>query len=106
MTETFDSEKAAASAWFRQLRDDIVSRFEAIEMQHEIDAPCGTLMYRRAHLSHAAFLSLQNAKQYRHAIGGTMRLQRLFRNQMSLSWLSSMQRCAHRVNQAAAAIYG
>ena len=42
MTETFDSEKAAASAWFRQLRDDIVSRFEAIETQHEIDAPCGT----------------------------------------------------------------
>ena len=42
MTETFDSEKAAASAWFRQLRDDIVSRFEAIEAQHEIDAPCGT----------------------------------------------------------------
>ena len=43
MTETFDSEKAAASAWFRQLRDDIVARFEAIEAQHEIDAPCGTL---------------------------------------------------------------
>ena len=42
MTETFDSEKAAASAWFRQLRDDIVSRFEAIEAQHEIDATCGT----------------------------------------------------------------
>ena len=42
MTETFDSEKAAASAWFRQLRDDIVARFEAIEAQHEIDAPCGT----------------------------------------------------------------
>ena len=42
MTEPFDSEKAAASAWFRHLRDDIVSRFEAIEAQHEIDAPCGT----------------------------------------------------------------
>jgi coproporphyrinogen III oxidase len=42
MTETFDSEKAAASAWFHQLRDDIVARFEAIEAQHEIDAPCGT----------------------------------------------------------------
>ncbi|MDG1240066.1 MAG: coproporphyrinogen III oxidase, partial [Planktomarina sp.] len=42
MTQTFDSEKAAASAWFRQLRDDIVARFEAIEAQHEIDAPCGT----------------------------------------------------------------
>ena len=49
MTETFDSEKAAASAWFRQLRDDLVDRFEAIEAQHEIDAPCGAFTVTPTH---------------------------------------------------------
>ncbi|WP_424832488.1 oxygen-dependent coproporphyrinogen oxidase [Ruegeria sp.] len=31
----FDTEKATASAWFRQLRDDIVAAFEALEDSHE-----------------------------------------------------------------------
>jgi len=31
MTEQFDSQKARASAWFRQLRDDIVAAFETLE---------------------------------------------------------------------------
>jgi coproporphyrinogen III oxidase len=31
MTETFDTEKAQASAWFRTLRDDIVAAFEGLE---------------------------------------------------------------------------
>ncbi len=30
----FDKEKATASAWFRQLRDDIVTAFEALEDSH------------------------------------------------------------------------
>ena len=31
----FDTKKATASAWFRQLRDDIVAAFEALEDSHE-----------------------------------------------------------------------
>ena len=31
MTEQFDSQKARASGWFRQLRDDIVAAFETLE---------------------------------------------------------------------------
>ncbi len=34
MTDNFDDKKAQASAWFRQLRDDIVSSFEALEQSH------------------------------------------------------------------------
>ena len=34
MTDTFQSEKNDASAWFNSLRDDIVARFESIERQH------------------------------------------------------------------------
>ena len=34
MTDTFQSEKTDASAWFNSLRDDIVARFESIERQH------------------------------------------------------------------------
>jgi coproporphyrinogen III oxidase len=34
MTDTFQSEKTDASAWFSSLRDDIVARFESIERQH------------------------------------------------------------------------
>lgn len=35
MTNPFDTEKATASAWFRQLRDDIVAAFEALEDSHD-----------------------------------------------------------------------
>jgi len=31
MTDLFDDRKARASAWFRNLRDDIVAAFEALE---------------------------------------------------------------------------
>ncbi|MGR3573065.1 oxygen-dependent coproporphyrinogen oxidase [Brevirhabdus sp.] len=45
MTDNFDAEKAAASAWFRQLRDTIVAAFEKLEdTQLEgpfADAPAG-----------------------------------------------------------------
>lgn len=34
MTETFDSEKTRAAAWFRALRDQIVEAFEALERDH------------------------------------------------------------------------
>ena len=41
----FDAEKARASAWFRELRDQIVSAFEGIEASHTTgpmsDAPVG-----------------------------------------------------------------
>ena len=41
MTDTFISQKTDASAWFRSLRDDIVTRFEALEQQHVTDVPAG-----------------------------------------------------------------
>ncbi len=34
MTEHFDTQKARAAGWFRQLRDDIVAAFEALEASH------------------------------------------------------------------------
>ncbi|MEM8654643.1 MAG: oxygen-dependent coproporphyrinogen oxidase [Pseudomonadota bacterium] len=34
MTEQFDTQKTRASAWFRQLRDDIVAAFEGLEDSH------------------------------------------------------------------------
>ncbi|MBT8424002.1 MAG: oxygen-dependent coproporphyrinogen oxidase [Silicimonas sp.] len=34
MTEQFDDRKTRASGWFRQLRDDIVDAFEAVESRH------------------------------------------------------------------------
>ncbi|MGX9355196.1 oxygen-dependent coproporphyrinogen oxidase [Roseobacteraceae bacterium S113] len=34
MTEQFDAQKTRASAWFRQLRDDIVAAFEGLEDSH------------------------------------------------------------------------
>ena len=34
MTEQFDTQKTKASAWFRQLRDDIVTAFENLEATH------------------------------------------------------------------------
>lgn len=35
MTQPLDTEKATAAAWFRQLRDDIVAAFEALEDSHD-----------------------------------------------------------------------
>jgi len=46
MTEQFDTQKTRASAWFRQLRDDIVASFEGLEASHDTgplaDAAPGT----------------------------------------------------------------
>ncbi len=45
MSEQIENQKARASAWFRQLRDDIVTRFEALEDNHSngpfSDQPAG-----------------------------------------------------------------
>ena len=41
MADTFQSEKKDASTWFKSLRDDIVSRFEAIERQYVSSTPPG-----------------------------------------------------------------
>ncbi|MCH2164373.1 MAG: oxygen-dependent coproporphyrinogen oxidase [Marinovum sp.] len=45
MTSHFDTQKARASAWFRQLRDDIVAAFEGLENSHSegpmSEAPIG-----------------------------------------------------------------
>jgi coproporphyrinogen III oxidase len=45
MTDTFDTEKSRASAWFRELRDQIVASFEGLENSHGAgpmsDAPAG-----------------------------------------------------------------
>lgn len=38
MTEQFDTQKARAAGWFRQLRDDIVAAFEGLETSHS-DGP-------------------------------------------------------------------
>lgn len=38
MTEDFDTEKTRASAWFRELRDQIVASFEQLENNH-LDGP-------------------------------------------------------------------
>ena len=42
MTTSFDTEKAAAAAWFRSLRDDIVAAFQRLEDSHDgVDTPPG-----------------------------------------------------------------
>ena len=41
MTEEFTAEKTQASAWFRSLRDQIVTAFEALEDRHSSAAPAG-----------------------------------------------------------------
>ena len=47
MTDTFDSQKQQASDWFRQLRDEIVSAFHALEDRHVSDAPAGRMDVRK-----------------------------------------------------------
>ncbi|OAN97674.1 oxygen-dependent coproporphyrinogen oxidase [Sulfitobacter geojensis] len=47
MTDTFDSQKQQASDWFRQLRDEIVSAFHALEDRHVSDAPAGRMEVRK-----------------------------------------------------------
>ncbi|KHA50164.1 oxygen-dependent coproporphyrinogen oxidase [Sulfitobacter geojensis] len=47
MTDTFDTQKQQASDWFRQLRDEIVSAFHALEDRHVSDAPAGRMEVRK-----------------------------------------------------------
>ena len=47
MTETFEAEKAQAAAWFRTLRDEIVTAFHALENRHESSAPAGRFEVRK-----------------------------------------------------------
>ncbi|MBM1635144.1 oxygen-dependent coproporphyrinogen oxidase [Sulfitobacter mediterraneus] len=47
MTDTFETEKAQASGWFRQLRDEIVSAFHALEDRQGGDAPAGRMEVRK-----------------------------------------------------------
>ena len=46
MTQSFETEKARASAWFRSLRDDIVAAFHALEDRHDGDGPAGRVEVR------------------------------------------------------------
>lgn len=47
MADQFHDEKDKASAWFRALRDEIVSAFHALEERHEAAAPAGTFDVRK-----------------------------------------------------------
>ena len=47
MTTEFTTEKDQASAWFRSLRDEIVSAFHALEDRHEADASAGRFDVRK-----------------------------------------------------------
>lgn len=47
MTDTFQSEKSDASAWFNSLRDDIVARFESIERQHVSNTSPGQFVVKK-----------------------------------------------------------
>ncbi|MEM9968205.1 MAG: oxygen-dependent coproporphyrinogen oxidase [Pseudomonadota bacterium] len=47
MTEIFDTRKAQAAGWFRQLRDDIVQAFHDLEVRHEADISAGRFEVRK-----------------------------------------------------------
>ncbi len=47
MTDTFETEKQQASNWFRQLRDDIVSAFHALEDRHAGAGDAGRVEVRK-----------------------------------------------------------
>mgnify|MGYP006172936517 CR=1 FL=1 len=55
MTDPFDDKKAQAAAWFRSLRDQIFSAFEADQGQHLGHAPCalgfGQVLNAKAHIA-------------------------------------------------------
>ncbi len=46
MTDQFDTEKAKAAAWFRSLRDEIVTAFHALEDRQNSEAPAGRFEVR------------------------------------------------------------
>ena len=41
MIDNFNTKKSTASAWFSDLRDKIIQRFEALESHHKSDMPAG-----------------------------------------------------------------
>lgn len=47
MTDSFETQKDQASNWFRQLRDEIVNAFHALEDRHVADAPAGRVEVRK-----------------------------------------------------------
>ncbi len=47
MTNDMTEEKTAASGWFRDLRDQIVAAFHALEDRHSSDAPAGRVEVRK-----------------------------------------------------------
>jgi coproporphyrinogen III oxidase len=46
MVDNFSKEKSTASAWFSDLRDKIIQRFEALESHHKSDMPAGLFELR------------------------------------------------------------
>ena len=46
MVDNFSKEKSTASAWFSDLRDKIIQRFEALESYHKSDMPAGLFELR------------------------------------------------------------
>ena len=46
MVDNFSKEKSTASAWFSDLRDKIIQRFEALESLHKSDMPAGLFELR------------------------------------------------------------
>ncbi|MEM7519628.1 MAG: oxygen-dependent coproporphyrinogen oxidase [Pseudomonadota bacterium] len=47
IADSFETEKARASDWFRGLRDQIVQAFHDLEDRHEADAPAGRVEVRK-----------------------------------------------------------
>jgi coproporphyrinogen III oxidase len=71
MTEQFDDRKTRASAWFRQLRDDIVAGFEALE-DSQTDGPTAGLPAGRFEVSETR----RSAEDGGDAGGGLMSVMR------------------------------
>jgi len=46
MIDNFNTKKSTASAWFSDLRDKIIQRFEALESHHKSDMPAGLFELR------------------------------------------------------------
>ncbi|MDZ4136822.1 MAG: coproporphyrinogen III oxidase, partial [Paracoccaceae bacterium] len=71
MTEPLEQERAAAAAWFRHLRDDIVAAFETIE-DSQIDGPTAALAAGRFDVS----VTLRKSDDGTDAGGGLMSVMR------------------------------
>ncbi|MEO1779239.1 MAG: coproporphyrinogen III oxidase, partial [Pseudomonadota bacterium] len=71
MTEQFDTQKARAAAWFRQLRNDIVAAFEGLEDSHA-DGPMAQAAVGRFEVSETK----RTAEDGTDAGGGLMSVMR------------------------------